>query len=59
MKLRKQASSVLFQTISYLPHFLSWVIVTGIVATSLSTQDGIVNIVLAEASSYSESLFFG
>ncbi|RUS45166.1 sugar ABC transporter permease [Cohnella sp. AR92] len=34
------------QTISYLPHFLSWVIVTGIVATSLSTEDGIVNIVL-------------
>jgi putative aldouronate transport system permease protein len=36
----------MIQTISYLPHFLSWVIVTGIVATSLSTQDGIVNIVL-------------
>ncbi|WP_232016563.1 ABC transporter permease [Paenibacillus baekrokdamisoli] len=34
------------QTISYLPHFLSWVIVTGIVSTSLSTEDGIVNIVL-------------
>ncbi|MEC0179087.1 ABC transporter permease subunit [Paenibacillus favisporus] len=30
------------QTISYLPHFLSWVIVTGIVATSLAS-DGIVN----------------
>ncbi|MFC5470836.1 ABC transporter permease [Cohnella suwonensis] len=34
------------QTISYLPHFLSWVIVTGIVSTSLSTEDGIVNVVL-------------
>ncbi|WP_024832832.1 ABC transporter permease [Ruminiclostridium josui] len=32
------------QTVSYLPHFLSWVIVTGIVATSLSTEGGIVNI---------------
>ncbi|WP_136604103.1 ABC transporter permease [Paenibacillus dokdonensis] len=30
------------QTISYLPHFLSWVIVTGIVATSLAS-DGIIN----------------
>lgn len=30
------------QTISYLPHFLSWIIVTGIVATSLAS-DGIVN----------------
>lgn len=36
----------MIQTISYLPHFLSWVIVTGLVATSLSTSDGIVNIVL-------------
>jgi putative aldouronate transport system permease protein len=34
------------QTISYLPHFLSWVIVTGIVANSLSVDDGIVNVVL-------------
>ncbi|MCL6589364.1 MAG: ABC transporter permease subunit [Firmicutes bacterium] len=34
------------QTISYLPHFLSWVIVTGLVATSLSTEGGIVNEVL-------------
>ncbi|WP_338554654.1 ABC transporter permease subunit [Paenibacillus sp. KS-LC4] len=33
------------QTISYLPHFLSWVIVTGIVATSLAS-DGIINDVL-------------
>lgn len=30
------------QTISYLPHFLSWIIVTGIVATSLAS-DGIIN----------------
>lgn len=33
------------QTISYLPHFLSWIIVTGIVATSLAS-DGIINDVL-------------
>lgn len=33
------------QTISYLPHFLSWIIVTGIVATSLAS-DGIVNDIL-------------
>ncbi|MBD7914452.1 sugar ABC transporter permease [Clostridium sp. Sa3CUN1] len=31
------------QTISYLPHFLSWIIVTGIVAQVLSTENGIVN----------------
>lgn len=34
------------QTISYLPHFLSWIIVTGIVSTCLSTEGGIVNEVL-------------
>lgn len=31
------------QTISYLPHFLSWIIVTGIVSQVLSTETGIVN----------------
>jgi len=30
------------QTISYLPHFLSWVVVSGLVATMLST-DGVLN----------------
>ena len=30
----------LVQTISYLPHFLSWVIVTGIVFDVLSTENG-------------------
>jgi putative aldouronate transport system permease protein len=34
------------QTISYLPHFLSWVIAAGIISVSLSPSDGIVNIVL-------------
>jgi len=31
------------QTISYLPHFLSWVIVTGLVSTMLTTDNGAVN----------------
>ena len=31
------------QTISYLPHFLSWIIVTGIVMDVLSTETGIIN----------------
>lgn len=34
------------QTISYLPHFLSWIIVTGIVANTLSVDGGIINDVL-------------
>jgi putative aldouronate transport system permease protein len=31
------------QTISYLPHFLSWIIVTGLVSTMLSVEDGAIN----------------
>ena len=34
------------QTISYLPHFLSWVIAAGIVQMALSIEGGIVNIIL-------------
>lgn len=33
----------LVQTVSYLPHFLSWVIVTGLVSTMLSVEDGALN----------------
>lgn len=34
------------QTVSYLPHFLSWVIVGGIVMSMLSTDNGSVNMLL-------------
>ncbi|MCM3271818.1 ABC transporter permease [Paenibacillus elgii] len=34
------------QTISYLPHFLSWVIVSGFVASLLSTDNGSLNLLL-------------
>ncbi len=34
------------QTVSYLPHFLSWVIVTGLVANVLSVENGILNDIL-------------
>ncbi|WP_088104038.1 ABC transporter permease [Halalkalibacter urbisdiaboli] len=36
------------QTISYLPHFVSWVVVAGIVIKMLSTDGGIVNDLLVE-----------
>ncbi|MFF2091139.1 ABC transporter permease [Paenibacillus sp. NPDC058174] len=36
----------LVQTISYLPHFLSWVIVSGFVISMLSTDNGSVNMLL-------------
>ncbi|OLS37250.1 sugar ABC transporter permease [Bacillus sp. MRMR6] len=34
------------QTISYLPHFISWVVAASIVSYSLSLENGIVNILL-------------
>jgi putative aldouronate transport system permease protein len=36
------------QTISYLPHFISWVVVYGLVFTFLNTQNGLVNRALYE-----------
>ncbi len=34
------------QTVSYLPHFLSWIIVTSLVANFLSVEDGALNNIL-------------
>lgn len=36
----------LVQNVSYLPHFLSWIIVAGLVSSALSTENGIINEVL-------------
>lgn len=38
------------QTVSYLPHFLSWIIVAGIVHDVLSMENGIINQVLSALS---------
>ncbi|MCQ2588653.1 MAG: ABC transporter permease subunit [Treponema sp.] len=34
------------QTVSYLPHFLSWIIVTSLIANALSVEDGVINNIL-------------
>ena len=44
-ELRSRAGKRVVQTISYLPHFLSWIIVTGILHDALSSS-GVVNEVL-------------
>ena len=48
------------QTISYLPHFLSWIIATGIVADVLSTDPaiGIINNILMNFHIVSEPILF-
>jgi len=42
-EVRKILFKRFIQTISYLPHFLSWVIVTGLVSAMLSTDSGAIN----------------
>ncbi len=46
------------QTISYLPHFLSWIIVAGIVSDILAMETGIVNDLLTRTNLISSSINF-
>lgn len=46
------------QTISYLPHFLSWVIVSGFVLSMLSTDNGSVNLLLQKLNVIEEPINF-
>ena len=46
------------QTVSYLPHFLSWIIVTGLVATMLSVENGAVNDMLMALKIIKEPVLF-
>ncbi|WMC93322.1 ABC transporter permease [Kineothrix sp. MB12-C1] len=48
------------QNISYLPHFLSWIIATGMIATALSlpSSGGIINTVLMNLNIISEPIAF-
>jgi putative aldouronate transport system permease protein len=46
------------QTVSYLPHFLSWIIVTGLVASMLSVENGAVNDLLMALGIIKEPVLF-
>ncbi|MBN1777661.1 MAG: sugar ABC transporter permease [Clostridiales bacterium] len=46
------------QTISYLPHFLSWVIVAGLFAQILSPTTGVVNYILKTYFGVEKSIYF-
>lgn len=48
----------LVQTISYLPHFLSWVIVSGFVTLILSTDNGSLNLLLLKLSLIDDPINF-
>ncbi|RJE88524.1 sugar ABC transporter permease [Paenibacillus sp. 1011MAR3C5] len=46
------------QTITYLPHFMSWVIVAGLVMSMLSTENGSVNMLLKSINLIDEPVNF-
>ncbi|MFT8348335.1 ABC transporter permease [Clostridium saccharoperbutylacetonicum] len=45
-EVRRVLAKKFIQTVSYLPHFLSWIIVTGLVQMILSPDPGIINQIL-------------
>ena len=49
----------IIQTVSYLPYFISWVVVSGMVISILSPNEGIVNIILSKAFGIEPSYFLG
>ncbi|WP_422661567.1 ABC transporter permease [Paenibacillus sp. EC2-1] len=48
----------IIQSITYLPHFLSWVIVAGFVMAMLSTENGSVNMLLQSVGAIDEPINF-
>lgn len=57
-EVRLKAPKKFVQTVSYLPHFLSWIIVTGIVRDMLSMNGGIVNDLCVKLGIISEPMNF-
>ncbi|MGG3940698.1 sugar ABC transporter permease [Peribacillus psychrosaccharolyticus] len=57
-EVRKKAFKSTLQTITYLPHFVSWVVVAGIVTKVLSIDGGVVNQVLTATGLVDEPIQF-
>jgi len=57
-EVRKMFFKRVVQTISYLPHFLSWVIVVGLVNSLLSVENGSINILLQSLGVITEPVNF-
>lgn len=57
-EVNKMAFKRVVQTISYLPHFMSWVIVAGMVSSMLSTDNGSVNMLLQKFNLINEPISF-
>ncbi|TLS50775.1 sugar ABC transporter permease [Paenibacillus antri] len=57
-EVRNMAFKRIVQTVSYLPHFLSWVIVAGLVMSLLSVDNGSVNILMQKLNFIEEPINF-
>ncbi|MBP1989932.1 ABC transporter permease [Paenibacillus eucommiae] len=57
-ELRLQKFKRITQSIMYLPHFLSWVVLAGLLTTILSPSEGIVNFII-KALGFKEIYFMG
>ncbi|MGI2295380.1 ABC transporter permease [Paenibacillus sp. GXUN7292] len=57
-EVRHMAFKRIVQTITYLPHFMSWVIVGGLVMSLLSTENGSINILLEKTGTIDEPINF-
>ncbi|MDR2069800.1 MAG: ABC transporter permease subunit [Treponema sp.] len=57
-ELKKILFKRVVQTVSYLPHFLSWVIVTGLVSNMLSVDSGAINELLLSLGLIKESVLW-
>ncbi|QHW35207.1 sugar ABC transporter permease [Paenibacillus rhizovicinus] len=57
-EIRSMVFKRIVQTVSYLPHFLSWVIVAGFAMSMLSTDNGSINILLQQLHLIKEPINF-
>nr|WP_307556062.1 ABC transporter permease subunit [Paenibacillus sp. V4I5] len=58
-ELKNKTFKRIVQSISYMPHFLSTVVIAGILVTFLSPQTGIINFILVKMSGMEPILFLG
>jgi len=57
-EVRNKHAKKFAQTVSYLPHFLSWIIATGIVMDVLSMENGIINQIMVGLHIFEEPINF-
>ncbi len=57
-EIRSKSFKKLTQTVSYLPHFVSWVVFGGLIINLLAPQTGAINRVLISAGVIDEPIFF-